>query len=90
MLITPLLLAPSDFMIPMSRYFSETIIVKIARMLNPATPTIMNSNRFRMLRSISIAARSEPWSCSHVATRAPDCGGKIASSSFATNSLSRS
>ena len=55
----------------MSRYFSETIIVKIARMLNPATPTIMNNSRFRMPRSTSIAAKSGPWWSSHVPTRMP-------------------
>ena len=42
---------------PMSRYFSETIIVKMARMLKPATPTIMKSRMLRMPRSTSMAER---------------------------------
>ena len=51
--ITPRFDAPSDFNTPMSRIFSDTIMVKMARTLNPATPTIMNRSRFRMPRSMS-------------------------------------
>ena len=53
----------------MSRYFSLTIMVKMARMLNPATPTIMNSRMLRMARSTSMAASSGPWSSSQVEMR---------------------
>ena len=40
----------------MSRVFSETIMLKIARMPKPATAMIMNRSTLRMPFSISMAA----------------------------------
>ena len=52
----------------MSRVFSTTIIVKMAKMPNPATPTIRNSSTFKMPRSTEMAARSGPCLSSQVCT----------------------
>src|SRR5262245_6468780 len=64
--MTPRSDAPSDFRMPMSRVFSRTIIEKMARMQNPATPTIMKSSKLRSPRSMSTALSSEPCFSSQV------------------------
>ena len=55
----------------MSLVFSTTIMVKIARIPNPATPTIRNKSTLRMPRSTPIAASSGPCLSSQVWMRKP-------------------
>ena len=64
--MTPAFDAPSDFMMPISRVFSATIMLKIARIPKPATAMIMKRRTLRIPFSMSMAASSEPCFSSHV------------------------
>ena len=62
----PLVVAPSAFKMPMSLDFSNTIMVKIASMLNPAT--IMMKNKINAITRFSRATafRNVPRTSSQV------------------------
>ena len=66
--IIPRVVAPIAFKIPISFDFSRTIIVRMARILNPATTKIKNNINAITCLSIITAVRNVFLASSHVCT----------------------